>query len=180
MERYLMIENGIIYKVTRGGYAIVRLSRKTACENCKMCLMPRKEMYVQVRIRNTEGLKEGEYVSIVMPDSAVLKSAFLVYLLPILVMTVVLGLTYKLELWISLIATISSVIVVFAGVALLDKYILKKLKGFSPSMSKACQISKEEQKSLESLIMGREILYEDDLGKYSLKEKNGNTRDKEN
>lgn len=173
-----MQENGIVSKVSKNGHVTVRLSRKTACENCRMCLMPRKEMFVQLKIKNTEKFKEGEFVSIVMPDNAVLKSAFLVYLLPIIVMTIVLFFTYKFDIWISLLSTVSSVLAVFIGVALLDKYILKKRNSFSPSMSKSSDISKDEQEILKSLILGTEEIYEDELGKFSITEKKEDSREK--
>lgn len=129
-----MKEVGFVHKI-KGSTATVRFERKTACENCNMCLKPREEMYVELKLRNSLNAKVGDKVEVTMGQRAVLTASFIVYVAPLLVMAIVLGATFKLELWISLVASLGSLALSFIGVALIDKLIIKKNSDYLPVMS---------------------------------------------
>lgn len=167
-----MQEKGIISKIDRTDYAIVRLSRKTACENCRMCMIPKKEMYVELKIKNTEQYKKGDFVLVTMGDSAVLSASFIVYFLPLVIMAIALYFTYQLKLWICLAASMGSVILSFLGVILIDRFFLRKRKGFFPEVIRAIDVSDAESNSLKALITdnGKDATFEDEFGSYKLDE----------
>jgi sigma-E factor negative regulatory protein RseC len=164
-----MQENGIVSKVTKSGNITVRLSRKTACENCRMCLLPKNEMYVELKFKNTLNLKKGDYVKISMNDRAVVSSSIIVYFFPLLILAIVLLLTYKLDLWICLTSSIGSLVISFIAIALVDKYVLRKKVNFYPSLSLVEEMSDTEKSNLRK-IMENTTTYElqDDLGNYTL------------
>lgn len=129
-----MKEVGFVHKI-KGSTATVRFERKTACENCNMCLKPREEMYVELRLKNSLNAKVGDKVEVTMGKRAVLTASFIVYVVPLLIMAIVLVATFKLELWISLVASLGSLALSFAGVAIVDKLIIKKKADYLPVMS---------------------------------------------
>ena len=75
-----MIEIGKVFNIKSNGIATVRFDRKTACENCNMCLKPREENYVELRLKNTLNAKVGDTVKVVMGKRAVLTASVIVYL----------------------------------------------------------------------------------------------------
>ena len=129
-----MKEIGLVHKI-KGNTATIRFERKTACENCNMCLKPKEEMYVELKVRNSLNAKVGNKVEVTMGQRAVLTASFIVYVIPLLVMFVVIGCTYKMDVWISLVASLGSLIVSFIGVAIIDKLIIKKKVDYLPVMS---------------------------------------------
>ncbi len=142
-----MKEVGVVHKI-KGNLATVRFERKTACENCNMCLKPRDEMYVELRVKNSLNAKIGDKVEVTMGERAVLTASFVVYMLPLLLMSIVIACTYKLNILVSLASSLGSLVVSFIGVALLDKFVFKKKKEYMPSMT---LIVKEEERSLEKI-----------------------------
>ncbi len=81
-----MTQIGRVVSVT-GALAKIEVRRASACgENCAMCkggCVPTKHI---ATAKNTAGAKEGDVVRIDTSDADVLKSAFLVYFLPILIL----------------------------------------------------------------------------------------------
>ena len=129
-----MKEIGVVHKI-KGSFATVRFERKTACENCNMCLKPRDEMYVELRLKNSLNANIGDKVEVTMGQKAVLTSSFIVYVMPLIVMATVLGITYKMELWISLLSSLGSLVISYIGVALIDRLIIRKKANYLPIMT---------------------------------------------
>ncbi len=129
-----MKEIGVVHKI-KGNFATVRFERKTACENCNMCLKPRDEMYVELRLKNALDAKIGDMVEVMMGQKAVLTSSFIVYVMPLIIMAIVLGATHKMELWISLLSSLGSLMISFIGTALIDRLIIRKKADFLPVMT---------------------------------------------
>ena len=79
-----MRETGIVKSVD-GEFCTCSTRRKSACgDNCATCkavCSSREHIFLA---KNTIGAKEGDTVMIEMPTKDVLKSAFLVYILPLL------------------------------------------------------------------------------------------------
>ena len=80
-----MKETGIV-KEASGEFCKVVVMRKSACgENCASCSGGCKLQNQICLVKNTKGAKAGDKVEIEIDTMTVLKSAFLVYILPILV-----------------------------------------------------------------------------------------------
>ena len=128
-----MKEVGVVHKI-KGSMATIRFERKTACENCNMCLKPKEEMYVELKLKNSLNAKVGDKVEVTMGQRAVLTASFIVYMLPLLLMAIVIVCTYQLEVWVSLVASLGSMVVGFICVSLIDKLIIRKKVDYLPSM----------------------------------------------
>jgi len=130
-----MIEIGEIKKTSNNGWCTVRFPRKTACENCRMCLKPKDEMFVELKLKNTLGVKEGDRVSVSIGDRAVVSASLIVYLIPLGLLAIALGVTSMAnDLALSLGCGGGALIAGFAIVALIDKK-LKAKRGFSPTLT---------------------------------------------
>ncbi len=80
-----------------GDKAIVAVRRASACgENCAMCKGGCVPAMHKAHVINSADAKCGDMVRIETADSAVLKSAFLVYLLPVLILFVCYGIVIAL------------------------------------------------------------------------------------
>ena len=81
---------GIVVE-SKDGYAIVRVQKKSACSgNCASCGLCENPAY-DVKAKNPIGALAGDKVSLYMPSSKVLFAAFLVYMLPVMVLIGVLA-----------------------------------------------------------------------------------------
>lgn len=129
-----MIEIGTIKKVSKNGWCTVSFPRKTACENCNMCLKPKDEMFVELKLKNTLSAAEGDTVSVQIGDRAVLLTSFIVYLIPLALVAIGLGVASIFDSTaISLGAAGGGLLVGFGIAVLLDRK-LKEKKGFAPQM----------------------------------------------
>ncbi|MBR2349650.1 MAG: SoxR reducing system RseC family protein [Clostridia bacterium] len=138
-----MVETGVVHKI-KGSFATVRFERKTACEKCNMCFKPKEEMYVELRVKNVLQAKVGDKVTVKMGERAVLTASFLVYGLPVIVMALALVLTYKLDIGICLGVSLGSLVLSFIGIALIDRFIIRKKKEYMPIMSSIITENNEE------------------------------------
>ena len=90
-----MKETGIVKSVD-GVFCICATKRKSACgENCASCKAACASREHIFTAKNNVGAKEGDAVIIEMPTGNVLKSAFLVYILPLLAFLI--GFSYLFE-----------------------------------------------------------------------------------
>lgn len=128
-----MTEQGKVFKIDAKGRATVKFPRKTACENCRMCLKPKNEMYVHVVIKNTLGAKVGDEVTVSMGNQAVLAASVIVYLMPLVLVALSLVFTNGLGDMVSFFVAIATLAVGFAIVALIDRF-LRKNKKYIPEM----------------------------------------------
>ena len=81
-----MRENAIIESVN-GQYAYVTVKRATACgDSCATCSAQCKNKNNSIEVENKIGARVGEHVVIEMKTSRVLKSAFAVYILPLIIL----------------------------------------------------------------------------------------------
>jgi len=74
-------QEGIVVAVGGGGLAQVKTSRHNDCENCGAC--PGNSAIV-LEARNPLGAKPGQRVMVEVQEVNMLKSAFIVYLLPLI------------------------------------------------------------------------------------------------
>ncbi|MBQ3037543.1 MAG: SoxR reducing system RseC family protein [Clostridia bacterium] len=81
-----MRENAVVESV-QGEYALVKVKRSTACgDSCATCSAQCKNQNSRIEVENKLGARVGESVVIEMKTSKVLKSAFIVYILPLIIL----------------------------------------------------------------------------------------------
>lgn len=91
-----MTQIGQVEKAT-GNQATVLVRRASACgENCAHCKGACTPTAHRARVDNPIGAKKGDLVKIETPDGVVLRSAILVYIVPIAVMFAAFALVYTL------------------------------------------------------------------------------------
>ena len=129
-----MIEIGKVFSIKPNGMTTVRFDRKTACENCNMCLKPREVNYVELRLKNTIGAKVGDTVKVVMGKRAVLTASVIVYLIPLALMAIALVATHMLDQLISFGIGMGTLAIGFIIVAVIDKLIIRKKSDYLPRM----------------------------------------------
>ena len=166
-----MRETGVVSKV-KGKFATVRFDRKTACEHCNMCLKPREANYVELRLPNTLNAAVGDKVTVAMGNRAVLTAATLVYVLPLIPMAIILACTYKLNAYVSLGASAAGLVAGFVAVALIDRFVIRKRKGYMPVMEAI--LPKESDSAAPVLAVGGA---EKERGEAVSEESDGEIRD---
>ena len=143
-----MIEKGVIVKI-KGDKATVQFDRKSACDKCHMCAVTKDSMKVQVVVKNTLNLNVGDYAAVEMGKRFVLTAAFIVYIIPLVLVGIGIGIGSVIsEMWQAILALIG-LVGGFVISVVLDR-VLRKKKGFVPVM---VDIPIEnEQFRLESLV----------------------------
>lgn len=130
-----MVESGQVIKLNKNGYCVVSFDRKSACDQCHMCVASKNGKKVELTVENTVQAQVGDYVEVTMGDSAVLASSAIVYLIPLF--TVALGAVagYFIN---EIAQLILAAVGLAAGlaVAVLMGRVFKKKKGYSPVITK--------------------------------------------
>ncbi|MBO4554532.1 MAG: SoxR reducing system RseC family protein [Clostridia bacterium] len=132
-----MTERGVVVKV-KGKRATVRFDRRTACDSCHMCAVTRDGMKVEVVIENTLGANVGDFVEVEMGQKFVLTAAVIVYLIPLVLVALGVGIGVLFRELVQVILAVVGLVVGFVIAFLLDKFVIRKKKGFSPRMTKIC------------------------------------------
>lgn len=78
-----MIEKGTVIS-TQGQDATVRFYRKKSCEKCGMCAFTPMDTHIDMTLKNTVSAKDGDFVEVDITGGAVIKTALIVYLMPLL------------------------------------------------------------------------------------------------
>lgn len=92
-----MFSIGVV-ESTYGEKAMVALTRHTACGDCGACQMGKENLERKIEAYNTAGAKIGDRVTMEMADDTVLKAAFIVYIIPLIVLvTGIFGTNFVLE-----------------------------------------------------------------------------------
>lgn len=143
-----MLEVGVVESVNeKRGTAKVVFDRKSACDKCGMCLTAKGEkMKVYVEVKNTLGAKVGDKVGVAMNDKFVLRAAFIVYIVPVVLVGIGLAVFRKLnDLLLLVVIGIGLLLGIAIGITA-DKVIRKK-SAFAPSMSQIFPAEEGEEKS---------------------------------
>ncbi len=137
-----MVEIGKVHKVS-GSWAVVRFDRKLACENCNMCLKPKEENYVELKVKNKINAKVGDKVKVSMGDRAVITASVIVYVVPLVLVAIAVVVTslFTTE-FVSLIAAIITLVLSFVIVHIIDKKI-KTNSAYFPQMETYIEESEE-------------------------------------
>ncbi len=80
-----MFSIGVVESL-KGQIAVVNLTRSTACGDCGACQMGKENLERQVEALNLVNAKVGDFVTMEMEDSKVLKAAFMVYIIPLIIL----------------------------------------------------------------------------------------------
>lgn len=132
-----MIERGVVVKV-KGKRATVRFDRRSACDSCHMCAVTRDGMKVEVVIENTLGANVGDFVEVEMAQRFVLTAAVIVYLIPLVLVALGVGIGVLFNELTQILLAVGGLVIGFVIAFLLDRFVIKKKKGFSPQMKSIC------------------------------------------
>ena len=118
-----MKETGIVREVS-GEYCKVGVRRSSACgDNCATCSAACKQKESICTAKNTAGAKVGQRVIIEINTEKVLKSAFLVYILPIFVLIAVYLIADSFKVSYPAIYALASMIVCFLVLFVRDRHV---------------------------------------------------------
>lgn len=129
-----MIERGVVVKV-KGSRATVSFDRKSACDSCHMCAVSRDGMKVEIVVENTLGALVGDFVSVTMGEKFVLTAATIVYIIPLVLVGAGLGIGSLFGELTQILLAVGGLLIGFLIAFLLDRFVIRKKKGFSPVMS---------------------------------------------
>lgn len=132
-----MTERGVVSKI-KGNKATVQFERHSACDKCHMCAVTKDTMKVEVTLDNTLGANVGDFVEVKMGERYVLTAAAIVYVIPLVLIGVGIGVGTLINELAQVLMALGGLIIGFAIAILLDKFVIRKKKGFSPRMKSIC------------------------------------------
>lgn len=132
-----MTERGVVTKV-KGTKATVQFDRKSACDSCHMCAVTRDGMKVQIVIENSLNAAVGDIVNVQMGERFVLTAALIVYIIPLVLVGIGVGVGSLLSELAQVLLAVGGLVVGFVIAFLLDRFVIRKRKGFSPVMTEIC------------------------------------------
>ncbi|MDR2635191.1 MAG: SoxR reducing system RseC family protein [Clostridiales bacterium] len=127
-----MVERGTIVKLKKDK-AVVSFDRHSACDKCRMCVVSKGGMKVEILIKNTLDKNVGDTVSVEMGNKYVMTAALIVYVIPLILVAVGLICGKSAGETVQIILACAGLVLGFAIGVVLDSA-LKKIKGFSPVM----------------------------------------------
>ena len=148
-----MLEVGYVTSVNeKRGTARVTFDRKSACDKCKMCLAANGEkMKVYVDVKNTLNAKVGDKVGVAMNDKFVLKAAFIVYIIPVVLVGAGLAVFRKFSDLI-LLGVVAVALFIGAAIGITIDKIIRKKGTFAPTLTEVYGQESSEQPSAENEI----------------------------
>lgn len=132
-----MTEKGVVTKV-KGKRATVQFDRKSACDSCHMCAVSRDGMKVNIVVENSLGANVGDFVEVQMGERFVLTAAVIVYIIPLVLVAIGVGCGTLLNEVAQIILAIAGLVIGFVIAFLLDRFVIRKRKGFAPQMTAIC------------------------------------------
>ncbi|MBQ7653266.1 MAG: SoxR reducing system RseC family protein [Clostridia bacterium] len=122
-----MLEIGVVEKITDNGKtAKIVFPRRTECDKCGMCMKHKDEMKVSISVKNTLNASVGDRVSVGMKDGFVLRAAFIVYVIPVILIGLTVGLGRNLNELLLFGLVIAALIVGVVIAIVCDRAIRKK------------------------------------------------------
>lgn len=138
-----MTERGVVSKI-KGNKATVQFERHSACDKCHMCAVTKDTMKVEVTLDNTLGANVGDFVEVEMGERYVLTAAAIVYVIPLVLIGVGIGMGTLISELAQVLMALGGLIIGFAIAILLDKFVIRKKKGFSPRMKSICPATAQD------------------------------------
>ena len=155
-----MTERGVVVKV-KSKRATVRFDRRTACDSCHMCAVTRDGMKVEVVIENTLNANVGDFVEVEMAQRFVLTAAVIVYLIPLALVALGVGLGVLFNQLTQILLAVGGLVLGFVIAFLLDRFVIKKKKGFSPQMKSICLQTVDEHLESNNTLPHDEYVYDE-------------------
>ncbi len=127
-----MKELGVVTKVNKDR-AVVKVDKKDECSKCGLCMFPKNANSIELNAVNDAGAKQGDAVIVELGKDTKLLSAFLVFLVPLILIGIACAITYSFfsnEIWL-LIFSVIFLVLWYTILAVIDKS-LKKRKDFCP------------------------------------------------
>ena len=120
----MVTETGKVIEI-KGDKAVVRFERKTACDNCKMCLMRKKDMHIDMPMENKVGAKVDDSVVVEIKKGNLTFAAALVYGVPLLVMVLAVVIAYLLDAkeYVIGIVAVAAGVLAYATLFVVNKYV---------------------------------------------------------
>lgn len=132
-----MTEKGVVYKL-KGKRCVVRFDRRSACASCHMCNVAEDKQKVEVLLENSLDAKIGDIVEVEMGERYVLTAAVIVYVIPLILVGAGIGIGSLVSELCQILMAVGGFIFGFVIAALLDKFVIRKKKGFKPEMKVIC------------------------------------------
>ncbi len=132
-----MTERGVVVKIN-GKKATVRFERRSACDKCHMCAVTKDGMKVEVVVDNALGANVGDFVEVEMGERYVLTAAAIVYVIPLVLVGVGVGIGTILSELAQVLIALGGLVAGFAIAFVLDRFVIRKKKGFCPVMKAIC------------------------------------------
>ena len=142
-----MTERGMVAKV-KGNKATVRFDRRSACDKCHMCATTKDGMKVEVVVENTLGANVGDYVEVEMGEKYVLTAAAIVYVIPLVLIGAGIGIGTLINELAQALFALGGLIIGFVIAVLLDRLVIRKKKGFVPTMKAICTETTDERNNI--------------------------------
>lgn len=142
-----MTERGMVAKV-KGNKATVRFDRRSACDKCHMCATTKDGMKVEVIVENTLGANVGDYVEVEMGEKYVLTAAAIVYVIPLVLIGAGIGIGTLINELAQALFALGGLIIGFVIAVLLDRLVIRKKKGFVPTMKAICTETTDERNNI--------------------------------
>ena len=101
-------------------------------------------MKVEVVVENTLGANVGDFVEVEMGERYVLTAAAIVYVIPLVLIGVGIGLGTLINELAQALMALGGLVIGFVIAILLDRLVIRKKKGFVPTMKSICPSSVEE------------------------------------
>lgn len=121
----MLEEIGIVIEV-REHSAVVEMARRPTCSHCGLCKLGAQEK-MQVEAENAVGARVNDRVKVSVPSPVILKSAFIVYMVPLIALfTGFFAGTYVLGEKGGVVVGISSALGVIIGLHFYDKRLKRK------------------------------------------------------
>ena len=70
-------------KEVQGDEAVVMLERTTACGECGQCMVGKKNLHMELKLKNTLDAKPGDLVTVEMEMQGVLSASLIMYGIPL-------------------------------------------------------------------------------------------------
>ena len=140
-----MTEQGVVVAVEKHG-ATVEIQKKDECSKCGLCAFPKNASKIRVYAQNSVGAKKGDAVIIERSGKTSLFSVFMVFLVPLILIGLAVGVNYlaiKNEIWIPILSVLF-IILWYTILALTDKK-FQKLKGLTSVIVSVENVENEEK-----------------------------------
>ena len=111
----------------------VEFPKKAECDKCGMCLRSKKDLTVSIVVKNDINAQVGDRVIVTMEKNLAIKAVFILYVIPLILLSLVLGLGRNLH---ELIQVALCVVALAVGVVVAyfsEKYLRNK-KGVMPKI----------------------------------------------